>query len=137
MTISPPALTTRAEREASRTAALLRRLIRWAFVGLGLAVMAAGVLLAPLPGPMGLPVIAVGVMIVLRNSYRAKKQFVRLEHAYPRILYPVRRLLRRDPQIAPVFWQQTLRIEKLLLPKGWRFAARIRRNRARRSKRPS
>ena len=56
----------------------------------------AGFLIAPLPGPLGVPLTVVGLMLVLRNSSRARKQFVRFQHAHPKLLFPLRlRLARR------------------------------------------
>jgi hypothetical protein len=43
------------------------------------------------------------------------------------MVFPIRRLMRRDPEIIPVFWQQYLRLERLVLPRRIRFAARCRR----------
>ncbi|MDO8410531.1 MAG: hypothetical protein Q7S93_10780 [Phenylobacterium sp.] len=106
---------------------LLRRLLRLGLVGLGGLIVLAGVLIAPLPGPMGLPVAAVGLMIILRNSYKARKAFVRLRRAHPKTLHPFRRLLRRKPEVAPVVWQMMLRTERLIVPRGYRVAVRSRR----------
>ena len=94
---------------------LLRVLKRWALMGSGVLVVLLGILIAPLPGPGGIPVIAVGLMLILRSSYWAKRQFIRAQHARPKWVYPFRRLMRRKPEIAPVFWQQALRAEKLVL----------------------
>jgi len=96
--------------------------------------MAAGLVLAPLPGHIGLPLLVVGLMIVLRNSFKAKRQFVRMQRAHPKMVFPIRRLMRRDPEIIPVFWQQYLRLERLILPKRIRFAGRCRRYLGRRLK---
>lgn len=95
----------------------LRRIKRLALMGLGFAVMGLGLLIAPLPGPGGIPVTAVGLVLVLRNSWWAKRQFIRLQYARPKWVYPFRRLLRKKPEIAPVFWQQALRAEKVVLRK--------------------
>ncbi|WP_409020189.1 hypothetical protein [Brevundimonas vesicularis] len=95
----------------------LRRIKRLALMGLGFAVMGLGLLIAPLPGPGGIPVTAVGLVLVLRNSWWAKRQFIRLQYARPKWVYPFRRLLRKKPEIAPVFWQQALRAEKVVLTK--------------------
>ncbi|MDP2258218.1 MAG: PGPGW domain-containing protein [Caulobacter sp.] len=107
--------------------ALVARVARWALIGLGVAVIALGVLIAPLPGPGGIPVIVVGLMILLRNSFWAKRQFVRFQRAHPRTVFPIRRLLRREPEVFPVFWQGILRTERVLLAKERRFAKRLRR----------
>lgn len=103
------------------------RVKRMGFVLLGLAVIAAGILIAPIPGPGGIPVIVVGLMIVLRHSFKARRQFVRFSRAHPRMTSPIRRLLRRDPEIVAVFYQQFLRIERLILPRRFRFIKRLRR----------
>ena len=70
--------------------------------------------------------IVVGLMVVLRNSFKARRQFVRLHRAHPRMISPIRRLLRRDPEFLMMFYQQYLRVERLLLPKRFRFAMRLR-----------
>lgn len=92
----------------------------------GLVVILAGILIAPLPGPGGAPVIALGLVLVLRSSYWAKRQFIRAQYARPRWVYPVRRLLRRRPEFAPVFWQQALRAEKMVLRRRRRPLMRLR-----------
>ncbi|RZJ17058.1 MAG: hypothetical protein EON91_10840 [Brevundimonas sp.] len=86
-------------------------------MALGFVIILLGIIIAPLPGPGGIPVIALGLVFVLRNSYWAKRQFIRAQHKRPRYVYPFRRLLRRNPEIAPVFWQQALRAEKVVLVK--------------------
>lgn len=103
------------------------RLKRFGLVVLGFAIIAAGVLIAPLPGPGGIPVIVVGLMVVLKNSFKARRQFVRLHRAHPRVLSPIRRLLRRDPEIVAMFYQQTLRVERIVLPRRARFVKPLRR----------
>ncbi|MFZ5668761.1 MAG: PGPGW domain-containing protein [Pseudomonadota bacterium] len=108
------------------TRELLARASRWLFVALGLAIVAAGILVAPLPGPGGIPVIVVGLMITLRNSFWAKRQFIRFQRAHPRMVFPIRRLLRREPEVFPVAWQSVLRIERVVLAKRYRVASRLR-----------
>ena len=103
------------------------RIKRTGMVLLGFAIIAAGILIAPLPGPGGIPVIVVGLMIVLRNSFKARRQFVRLHRAYPKTLYPIRRLLRREPEMVALFYHQTLRVERILLPARIRFIKPLRR----------
>ncbi|MET0294325.1 MAG: PGPGW domain-containing protein [Phenylobacterium sp.] len=108
---------------------ILGRITRAALVMLGLAVVAGGILIAPLPGPGGIPVIVVGLMLILRNSFKARRQFVKFQRAHPKMVYPIRRLLRREPEMILVAWQQTLRIERILLPARWRFLTPWRRRR--------
>ena len=71
--------------------------------------------------------IVVGLMIVLRNSFKAKRQFVKFQRRHPKTAYPIRRLLRREPEVFPVFWQQYLRVERVVLPSRYRFAVKTRR----------
>ena len=106
--------------------AFVARVARWALIGLGVVVILLGIAIAPLPGPGGLPVIVVGLMILLRNSFWAKRQFVRFQRAHPRTVSPIRRLLRRDPEVFPVFWQGILRTERVLLARERRFARKLR-----------
>jgi hypothetical protein len=42
------------------------------------------------------------------------------------MIFPLRRLLRREPEVLQVAWQQALRVEKLVVPKSWRRAVRWR-----------
>ena len=104
------------------------RLERWAWMGLGSVLVLAGVIIAPLPGPFGLPISVLGLAMVLRNSFWAKRQFIRAQYARPKFIYPFRRLLRKKPEFAPVFWQQALRAEKLVLKRANRVLARARRS---------
>ena len=115
----------RATDEVAREIAA--RVKRVGMVLLGLVIILAGVLISPLPGPGGIPVIVVGLMIVLKNSFKARRQFVRLHRAHPRMISPIRRLLRRDPEFVALFYQQYLRVERLLLPRKMRFAVKFRR----------
>ena len=105
----------------------VNRARRLGLVLLGLVVILAGILIAPLPGPGGLPVIVIGLMIVLRNSFKARRHFVRFQRAHPRMVSPIRRLLSREPEFVLIFWQQTLRIERLVVPRRIRFMSRLRR----------
>lgn len=116
----------RASDELARD--VVGRIVRVLLVILGGLIAVSGVLIAPLPGPMGLPVVVIGLMLVLRNSFKARRQFVRFQHAHPKIVFPIRRLLRREPEVLQVFWQQTLRVERLILPRRMRFAVKSRRS---------
>jgi len=105
---------------------VVAKISRFLLLTLGGVVMLGGLILAPLPGHIGLPLLVVGLMIVLRNSFAAKRQFVRIQRAHPKMVFPIRRLMRREPEIVLVFWQQYLRVERLVLPKRVRFAVRTR-----------
>ena len=106
---------------------LVARIARWLLLALGVLVMLVGLALAALPGHLGLPLLVVGLMIVLRNSIKARRQFVRMQRAHPKMVFPIRRLMRREPEIVLVFWQGYLRAERLVLPRRIRFAVRTRR----------
>ena len=108
-------------------AGLVGGFLRLGLVILGLLIILAGIIIAPLPGPFGLPIAVVGMMIVLRNSMWAKRRFVDAKRRWPNWVYPFRRLMRREPEIGPVAWQQVLRTERLLAPKGSRVLRRWRR----------
>lgn len=124
----------RAHRTADDLAReLIARFLRGFLVVLGVLIVIAGFLIAPLPGPMGLPVVVIGLMLILRNSFKARKQFVRFQHAHPKLIFPLRRLLRREPEVFPVAWQQALRVERLIVPRKWRMAARWRKSFKRRA----
>lgn len=116
----------RASDELARD--VVARIVRVMLAVLGVLIVIAGILVAPLPGPGGLPVIVVGLMLVLRNSFKARRQFVRFQYAHPKLIFPIRRLLRREPQVVSLFWQQFLRVERLILPRRMRFAAKSRRS---------
>jgi hypothetical protein len=57
--------------------------------------------------------------MVLRASIRARRRFVHMQRRYPRYVYPLRRLLRRNPEVWPVLWHALLRTERIL-PRHWR-----------------
>ncbi|HYE47647.1 MAG TPA: hypothetical protein VEA44_17910 [Caulobacter sp.] len=95
-------------------------------MALGWLVVVLGILIAPLPGPMGVPVMVVGLVLILRASYGAKRMFVRAQRRWPRTMSPIRRLMRRNPPITQVAWQQLLRLERLVTAKGHRALARLR-----------
>jgi hypothetical protein len=111
------------------------RVLRPFLVVLGGLIVLGGILIAPLPGPGGLPVIVLGLMLILRNSFKARRHFVKFQRAHPKVIFPIRRLLRRDPEVLAVAWQQTLRVERLVLPNRFRFFARSRRGVRRRLRR--
>jgi hypothetical protein len=73
------------------------RLVRTGWVLLGLLVVLAGIVIAPIPGPGGIPVITLGMVVILRHSRSAKRSFIRAQRRWPRALSPVRRLLRTKP----------------------------------------
>lgn len=119
---------------AEPAAAMVRRGVKWLWIGLGLAVIAVGAVGSVLPGHLGVPLLVVGLIIVLRNSRSARKRFVRAQRRHPKVVFPIRRLLRREPEVVPVVWQQLLRTEAFVL-RRFAFLARARRWLRRRSRR--
>ena len=85
-----------------------------------------------MPGHVGVPVLIVGLIVVLRSSRHARRQFIGLQRRHPKFVFPIRRLLRRRPEVFPVAWQQILRLERLVLPRRWRLARALRRRMFRR-----
>ena len=77
-------------------------------IGLGWAIIALGVVIAPIPGPGGVPVAFVGGLLVLRNSPDSRRLFVRMKRRHPRALAPFERIrvfFRRRRQRAAVTGQ--------------------------------
>ncbi|MBI1684556.1 hypothetical protein [Caulobacter hibisci] len=103
----------------------LARLARALLIALGVLIILAGAVLTPLPGHVGLPLLVIGLMIVLRNSFQARRRFIRWQKRHPKLIFPIRRLMRREPEILLVAWQQLLRSEKLFLRRpAWRVLKR-------------
>jgi hypothetical protein len=120
-------------RRRARLALLLResaaRAYRIAAITFGSLIIIVGAILTPLPGHLGLPLLVIGLMIVLRYSIQARKQFIRWQKRHPKLVFPIRRLMRREPEVLLVFWQQLLRTEKLVLRKvQWRVLKRGRKH---------
>lgn len=106
---------------------MMRRGVRWVLVGVGLVIMLAGIPLALLFHTPGVIVLAIGLVIVLRNSFGARRIFIRAQRRHPKIVFPIRRLMRREPEVMAVAWQASLRTERLIFPRRLRALRRIRR----------
>ena len=121
----------------------LPRLPGWQAIGRGLVLGGSALLIlvggvgSVLPGHLGLPFLIAGLIILLRSSRPARRRFVVLQRRHPNIVFPLRRLLRRKPEVWPVAWQQLLRMERLLLPARWRPARSLRRRWLRSGRSPS
>lgn len=72
-----------------------RKWFRVTAIGTGVVVLAVGLLLGPLPGPTGLPVMFVGSVIILRHSTSARRWYILLSRRWPRVVGVVDRVLRR------------------------------------------
>jgi hypothetical protein len=120
---------TLAPRAHEESTAMMRRGVRLAMVAVGLVIMAVGIPLALLPWLHipGALILAVGLVMVLRNSFSARRTFIRAQRRHPKIVFPIRRLIRREPEVMPVAWQATLRTERLIIPRGLRVLRRARR----------
>ncbi|HEX3888440.1 MAG TPA: hypothetical protein VHW05_13160 [Phenylobacterium sp.] len=117
---------------------LAARVARWLLLGFGGLLILVGLVAEIVPPPihfMGMPFIVIGLMFVLRNSFKARRRFVEMQQAHPKVVFPIRRLMRREPEIVQVFWQQSLRVERLVLPRRVRFAVKSRRYLRRRLRR--
>jgi hypothetical protein len=137
MVVIPMTRTRRRAAPRSAATQAVRQLVRYVLLAVGGALTVLGVLMAPLPGPLGLPVTLVGLMLVLRNSFRARRAFIRFQRKHPRIIFPLRRLMRRDPEVIAIAYQQVLRIERLILPHDWRRVKSLRRRYLRRARKPA
>ncbi len=108
---------------------MMRRGLRLAMVAVGLVIMAVGIPLALLPWLHipGALILAIGLVLVLRNSFSARRTFIRAQRRHPKIVFPIRRLIRREPEVFPVAWQASLRVERLITPWGLRRLRLLRR----------
>jgi hypothetical protein len=98
----------------------------------GLLLLAVGFVGALLPGHLGVPLLIIGLILVLRTSRPARRKFIKMQRRHPKVVFPIRRLLRREPEVLPVFWQQVLRLERRVIPQRWRMAKVLRRKLLRR-----
>lgn len=122
-TISGPISTEKPRRGRGPLSALWR----YARFALGVLVIVVAVPISWLPGPLGLPIAVVGLVIVLQSSMWAKRRFIRLKRRHPNWVYPLRRLMRRRPEVAPVLWQQALRTERFVFRRRAGLLKRLRR----------
>lgn len=103
-----------------------RNIARGLLLAIGVVLVVLGVLMAPIPGPLGVPVTLLGLILILRNSFRLRRAFVRFQRRHPKTMFPLRKLLSKHPEVAAVAYHQALRIERTLLPKGWRVSRDLR-----------
>ncbi|MGZ3297550.1 MAG: hypothetical protein ACXU8O_00930 [Asticcacaulis sp.] len=111
---------------------LSKKALGWVLIAFGLLLMLAGFTLIIVPGHYFL--IVAGLILVLGNSFWARRQFIHLKRRHPNWVMPLRKLLRKkNPPVASVFWQQTLKIERFFL-RSRGFLVGLRRRMTRRSK---
>jgi hypothetical protein len=101
---------------------MLRKLF---FIIAGIFLMVLGVVMAPLPGPLGVPPFMLGLVLVLRNSTWSKRMFVRVHRRFPKLVGPVRSMLRPGAKVVSIVWLSTLRVERRFL-RTRRFMQRTR-----------
>ena len=82
----------------------------------GVALIVLGIVIAPLPGPFGLPVAIAGLIVLLRSSMWARRHFMHMVRVYPNVLRPVRALLRPGAKIIALMWLNALRLERRFVP---------------------
>ncbi|HWJ60164.1 MAG TPA: hypothetical protein VNR68_11120 [Sphingomicrobium sp.] len=58
--------------------------VEWSLFALGILLIAGGLVIAPLPGPGGIFLIAPGLALVLKSSMWAKRYYVRVKKWQPR-----------------------------------------------------
>lgn len=73
----------------------MRALKKNLLIAAGWTLVATGVVIAPLPGPGGVPVIAAGAYVLIRNSASARRLYVRAKRRWPGAIAPLDRALRR------------------------------------------
>jgi hypothetical protein len=89
-------------RPASAASTLsIGRIRQLVLIGMGWTIVALGILIVPLPGPFGLPVAFVGVIILQRNSSDARRLFVRMRRRKPAWFVPFDRFVRRRKRRPP------------------------------------
>lgn len=99
-----------ADQDARRSSGRTMRkpspeVVRWIMIASGWVIMAAGIIISPAPGPMGAPIFAVGLILVLRNSRWARRQYIKMQRRYPKVLGPVRTgVLRQKTPMGFVRW---------------------------------
>lgn len=112
---------------------LFKKVTGGVLIAIGMVFFVVGIPFALAPFHLGLPFVAIGLIMVLRNAMWARRQFIHLKRRHPNWVMPVRKLLRKKPQFASVFWHQTLRTERLLL-RSRHFLGSLRRRYMRRPK---
>ena len=70
--------------------------LRWIGTAIGALLVLVGIILIPLPTPIGLPVIVIGALILVRTSPLARRAVVRWARRHPGVFKRFRRLTRRS-----------------------------------------
>ena len=59
-------------------------IVEWALFGVGVLLIIGGLIIAPVPGPGGVFLIAPGIALILKTSMWAKRHYVRVKRWQPR-----------------------------------------------------
>lgn len=105
----------------------IRSILRIIGILIGCLLILVGIAISPLPGPFGLPIAILGLMIALRSSRMFKRFFLGLVRRFPKFLGPIRRLLKKRAPIFRIIYSQMLRVEKFILPVALRPLSILRR----------
>ena len=70
-------------------------IVEWALFVLGIVLVLAGFVLAPIPGPGGIFLLAPGLALILKTSLWAKRHYVRFKRWQPKAGHLADRALRR------------------------------------------
>jgi hypothetical protein len=84
--------------------------VEWGMFALGVLLIIGGLIIAPIPGPGGVFLIAPGVALILKTSWWAKRHYVKLKRWQPKAGYWTDRALRRK--------NASLRYERMKEQKG-------------------
>ena len=120
-------LSAAARIETAPAKRMARHGVRWAMILVGCAFIPVGMVGAVLPTHLGAIFLVIGLALIMRGSYSPRRTFIRVQRRHPKVVFPLRRLLRREPEVMPVAWQQILRTERAILPRRWRVAGAARR----------
>lgn len=66
------------------------------FLTIGASLVVLGAIIAPLPGPGGLPVALVGTVVLLRHSPGLRRRWVKARRRWPGIIGRLDALMRRS-----------------------------------------
>ena len=69
--------------------------VEWGMFALGVLLIIGGLIIAPIPGPGGVFLIAPGVALILKTSMWAKRRYVKLSRWQPKAGYWTDKALRR------------------------------------------
>ena len=87
----------------------VRRWWQFALFALGALLVLVAIPIALLPGPGGIFVALPGLILVLRNSIWARRQFIKFQRQAPIVGGPLRKILKwRLHTILPRFWRLPL-----------------------------